>query len=352
MRSLLLTCCVLSTQCCFYGQELVPNGSFEEYTNCPQGIPNNEIEGVKEHPHGWYFPVFGNRTYFNKCSNAPKMIYANPRSGRGCMGIQTFFGDNREYISAPLNFPLKPGEMYCVKFYVALHPITLMVCSYLGAVLSQKPILDHLDGDADPSYVPQIVNKEKFLSDTAWTEISGIYTAHGGESVITIGNFTRRNETPAIYRSSKGYAYEGTEKFVIGAYYFIDDVSVVPIKNEFECSPIGKPVLLGNVFFDTGKSILLTASFKELDKLAQYMNDHKDIQIEINGHTDSLGSSSANKKLSAARAKAVADYLVSKGINRKRITNIGYGDTSPIATNGTEEGRKENRRVEFVLNKK
>ena len=73
------------------------------------------------------------------------------------------------------------------------------------------------------------------------------------------------------------------------------------------------------------------------------------MRIEIRGHTDAKGSDSYNQRLSENRAKAVADYLLSKGINEKRIQSKGYGKSLPIDTNDTEEGRANNRRVEFKI---
>ena len=73
------------------------------------------------------------------------------------------------------------------------------------------------------------------------------------------------------------------------------------------------------------------------------------MHIEIRGHTDSKGSDSYNLRLSENRAKAVFEYLISKGISEKRLQYKGYGKTMPIDTNDTEEGRANNRRVEFKI---
>jgi outer membrane protein OmpA-like peptidoglycan-associated protein len=73
------------------------------------------------------------------------------------------------------------------------------------------------------------------------------------------------------------------------------------------------------------------------------------MEVEIEGHSDNVGNDAANKKLSNDRAKAVRDYLVSKEISTKRLKTIGYGKTKPLASNDTEEGRQQNRRVEFTI---
>lgn len=104
-------------------------------------------------------------------------------------------------------------------------------------------------------------------------------------------------------------------------------------------------------FFETNKSELLPQSFSEIDKLVQYLNTADNTSIKISGHTDNTGNQDQNKTLSEARAKAVADYLIQKGIDKTRISFIGYGGSKPIASNDTENGKQLNRRVEFIINK-
>lgn len=110
-----------------------------------------------------------------------------------------------------------------------------------------------------------------------------------------------------------------------------------------------KPVVLRNVFFATGSAALLPASRGELDRLAQLLRDNPKIKIQINGHTDNVGSDTDNLTLSENRAKAVYDYLVDKGIPAARLRYKGFGENKPIDTNETEEGRQNNRRTEFEM---
>lgn len=112
---------------------------------------------------------------------------------------------------------------------------------------------------------------------------------------------------------------------------------------------VGSKVVLKNIFFDSGKSTLKEESQKELDNLLEILNEVPTLKIEISGHTDNVGSAKFNKSLSEKRAKAVVDYLVSKGISADRLTYVGYGFDQPIATNDTPEGRQQNRRTEFKV---
>ena len=109
------------------------------------------------------------------------------------------------------------------------------------------------------------------------------------------------------------------------------------------------PVILRNVFFGTGSAVLSPESAPELDRLAELLQQNPTLKIQINGHTDNVGSDADNLKLSEQRAKAVYTYLVGKGIAAARLSFKGFGESQPIADNATEVGRRENRRTEFVL---
>jgi outer membrane protein OmpA-like peptidoglycan-associated protein len=112
---------------------------------------------------------------------------------------------------------------------------------------------------------------------------------------------------------------------------------------------IGKKVVLNNILFETGKSVLTPGSYAELDRLLNIMNENTLMKIEISGHTDKTGSEPLNFTLSQARAKTVVDYLVQKGIDRSRMEFRGYGSLQPISDNSTSAGRAKNRRVEFKI---
>ncbi len=112
-----------------------------------------------------------------------------------------------------------------------------------------------------------------------------------------------------------------------------------------------KSFVLQNIFFQTGSAVLLKSSFAELKKLQQTLVDHPSMKIEISGHTDNTGTDEINEKLSEERAKAVHQYLIDHNIDSSRLTYAGHGSSKPIASNDTEQGRKQNRRTEFrILN--
>lgn len=108
-------------------------------------------------------------------------------------------------------------------------------------------------------------------------------------------------------------------------------------------------VIHQKINFATGKDVILPDSFGVLDDVAQAMKDYPKIKVEIGGHTDNVGDDAKNQKLSKERADAVFEYLLSKGIVATRLITIGYGETRPVDTNRTDEGRANNRRVEFLI---
>ena len=109
-----------------------------------------------------------------------------------------------------------------------------------------------------------------------------------------------------------------------------------------------KPLILEGVNFATGKAELTPESQAILDGVAESLVAHEDIKVQVGGHTDNTGSAAVNKRLSAARAESVRQYLISKGVAETRLTAKGFGPSKPIASNKTAEGRAQNRRVELT----
>lgn len=106
-------------------------------------------------------------------------------------------------------------------------------------------------------------------------------------------------------------------------------------------------IVLRNLFFETGKYDIKPESEVELNKVVQFLQDNPTVTIQIEGHTDNVGSATDNQKLSQARAYAVVNYLVVKGIKGTRLVAKGFGAVKPVAENSTEAGRAQNRRTEL-----
>jgi OOP family OmpA-OmpF porin len=106
---------------------------------------------------------------------------------------------------------------------------------------------------------------------------------------------------------------------------------------------------LNNIFFEYAKADLKPESYPELMRVVKFMNDNPLVAIEIGGHTDSIGNAQSNLALSKARAESVEQYIVKAGVPESRVTAKGYGKSRPLASNSNEEGRQQNRRVEFTI---
>ena len=112
----------------------------------------------------------------------------------------------------------------------------------------------------------------------------------------------------------------------------------------------GSKVILKNIFFDFGKSVLRTESLGELDRIRELLEDNPGLIVQINGHTDNVGNALANKILSKKRADAVVDYLINNGIDASRLSAKGFGEEQPLVSNDDEiDGREINRRTEIEI---
>ena len=359
---------------------LVYNGSFEEYRHCPRRV---DAVGVLTLVEGWYQPTRGSADYFNVCGSRECGVPSNklgqqlPHDGDGYCGIYCSKNDYREYLQTRLRRKLRSGDSIQLTFWASLSEESTGAVATLGGLFSKESISDtvrtlfmakereYLSDEifqtiARP-YVPQVVNPidSTIVNTRGWQRISGIFVAQGGEQYITIGNFNLAEHS--------GYVdYDSLTRLLPGAYYYIDDITVEclncppPVADDLNVDStyltveqptftVGCTFVLKDIFFEFDKSTILQQSYFELRSLISLLETYPNMRREIRGHTDGKGSDSYNQRLSENRAKAVTDYLISKGISEKRLQYKGYGKTMPIDTNDTEEGRANNRRVEFNI---
>lgn len=123
---------------------------------------------------------------------------------------------------------------------------------------------------------------------------------------------------------------------------FLKDIPMIPIKK-------GEKIILKNILYATNSYELRQESMPELTKLLNLLNLNPKLKMEISGHTDNIGDEKENQLLSQNRAKSVYDYLISKGIDAERLKFVGYGETAPIDSNESAEGRQNNRRTEIKI---
>lgn len=185
-------------------------------------------------------------------------------------------------------------------------------------------------------------------------------------SLVEIQTKGRRGATTKVNANGGKYEQElsGLGTYILtakadGYLNAVDSIEVVdeentPLFKDLFLAPIevGLTVRLKNIYFDFDKTTLKRESFVELDKVVDFLTQNSTVEIEISGHTDGKGSDDYNLNLSQGRSQSVVDYIVSKGIASYRLTAHGYGESKPIDSNDTEEGRANNRRVEFTVVKK
>ena len=340
-------------------QNIVPNPGFERFSNAPIGwsykgsyfgevvkywfsattaSPDIYGPGVRV-PNDWAAKGFGKQT---------------ARSGKSMAGLTLFGCLNgkphcREYLEIQLAEPLVIGQAYYVEFWVTPLEKSMHINS-LGAYFTVKEIRRTTD---------EILVREAQMSAAEvvaapggkWVKVSGQFVAKYEAEHILVGNFNDDDHTVAVAPHADSYNY---------AYYYIDDVLVkkippfitVPVKSDDltrQSLEPGKIIPLKNIYFEFDKDELMPRSFVELNKLLKIMQDNSKLSIRIIGHTDALGNDAYNQALSQRRAQAVVNFLSENKISKSRLFARGEGERQPIATNDTDEGRAENRRVEFAV---
>lgn len=149
----------------------------------------------------------------------------------------------------------------------------------------------------------------------------------------------------ALYVNKKGYLF----KSLNFNYSAEQDYEPIVLDVELEKAAEGTTAVLENIFFDVDKYDLKEKSITELKKILRFLKENPQLRVEISGHTDDSGSEAHNKELSGKRAEAVYNYLVQKGIPPDRLLRRGVGSDRPVADNATDEGRQQNRRIEFKV---
>ena len=164
-----------------------------------------------------------------------------------------------------------------------------------------------------------------------------------------------RTDTLNVVASSPGY-YEAEELMVVSCDTCTDYGYVVRLEKEdpkadsiFRNLQVNQAFRLDNVYFDQSSYVLRPESYPQLNKLVKTLVSTPKLVIEIAGHTDNVGDRRLNQTLSEHRAKIITNYLVRNGIAEKRLHYNGYGDTKPAAPNDSEENKRKNRRVEFIV---
>ncbi|WP_317624043.1 OmpA family protein [Reichenbachiella carrageenanivorans] len=369
------------------GQNMVINSGFEEIWECP--FTMNQLKFTKSwFPFGTADPspdffhsccindfmgtpenVFGEQPAHGGEAYIGLISYLTSKSGRGWHVPE----NHREYAMIQLTKPLVAGHKYYAEMWVNLADNCEFAINSIGMYFTRD--MPNFDWQAMNfnHYKPQITNpKDRMIDDhEGWTKVSGTFTAEGDELALTIGTFAP-DSSLKIKKTKRKFSQvrdKRTPKHLQPqiAYYFIDDILVRPVDpmesiypdpqisitepedDYFGPAEVGKKFTLQNIYFEFDQATLLRSSYLELNKLLTYLEKHRRVKIEIEGHTDNVGSREYNLLLSEARAKAVVDYLVAKGLNEFRLEYKGYGSNQPIVPNNSPQNQALNRRVEFLI---
>ncbi|GAB3503971.1 hypothetical protein GCM10027341_33690 [Spirosoma knui] len=164
-----------------------------------------------------------------------------------------------------------------------------------------------------------------------------------------------RTDTLTVVTKRSGY-YESEEIMVVSCDTCADYEYIVRLEKEdpkadsvFRNLQVNQSFRLDNVYFDQSSYVLRNESYPQLNKLIKTLATTPKLVIEIAGHTDNVGDRRLNQLLSENRAKVITTYLIRNGISENRLRYNGYGDKRPAAPNDSEENKRKNRRVEFVV---
>ena len=336
-------------------QNLIRNGSFEEYYTCPNAF--STTPGKKLIPH-WYSPDSATPDYFNECGMDEVSVPNNwagvsrAFSGKGYVGLYLWSKNTnyKEYLNTDLDTPLVAGEKYIIRFMYKLSSYSMVAIDRIGVRISAE---DGLDNATIPGYGRYDYYKIKENTvdryTGGWEIFEDTIQAKGGENVISIGNYSAKNEINMVFLPEGRYV----EPMLLDrAYYYIDQVELWSLstilekeKKLKEVFPTDSIMVFQEVLFDFDQYNLLPQSFSELDDLAFHLLGNPKLNLEIRGHTDEAGSRIYNQNLSENRANSVKEYLVFKGVEAHRILALGFGETQIKETNND----LLNRRVEFIL---
>lgn len=279
------------------------------------------------------YDIFYSKMLPNGKWSEPKNIGYPINTENDEIGFIVSTNGKKAYFSANNLSDSKGYDIYSFDLYEEARPSKVVL--YKGQVKDEEgnPLTD---AKVVVKNVTQQKNSEAFVD-----KLTGKYAV-----VIPV---EKPDEDFIIMVKKKDYAF--TSSYIKGEELKYEN----PIEVNFNVKPIeeGKVVKINNIYFATNSATLEKLSLIVLENFLEFLNDNPSVYIEIHGHTDNVGDEQSNLVLSQKRAKAVADYLILKGLDKKRIVATkGFGESMPVATNDTEEGRALNRRTEFKIVKK
>lgn len=358
---------------------MVPNGSFEELEGKLRRL------GGIEAAIGWSSPTEAKADLYSGSIDsgspafAPQNAYGfqSPLSGTNYAGVLWYSymdKEPRSYLQVKFKKMLKKGQKYCVSYYVSLGDLSKYSSDHLGAYISR--IVVNRKGEASLTYEPQVpaLQTQVYNDVNGWQGVCGVYEAKGDEQYLIIGNFaaTDRVNTGKMPRP-KG---EARPQRPI-AYFYIDDVSVKPVKllSECSCEQIDKDesefIYGRKVTVNPGlapaqrvdRSVIYFKRYTKdvdpsmgplMDTLVSVLKTNPAIKVKLTGHTDVKEVDRVSMRpdlrdLGEERAGMVKSYLVDAGIAADRISVADRKGNDPAVEGDDEVSTSQNRRVEVDL---
>ena len=207
-----------------------------------------------------------------------------------------------------------------------------------------KPVsLTILKGTITDAFTKKPLEASLDLIDNVKNELLATFKSNSSTGKYLVSLPSGKNYGIAV--RAEGYLFHSENFDIPLSSGYQEVIKDVELKNV----AVGSVIVLRNIFFDFDKATLRPESTNELERLIKLLNDLPTLKIEISSHTDSKGADAYNMTLSQSRSESVVSYLIAHGIAKDRLTAKGYGETKPMDTNDTDEGRQNNRRSEFKI---
>jgi len=358
--------------------------------------PNN-VGGIKDQGDVWY----SKKVFDNLWTSPENMLELNDQENNLLLGVENqniiVFTNGEVNIYNITDSGTKLISNSFIKYYKSNSNI-------LSGSISEDKKLIVLSADSYGSYGVEDLYVSKKLNDSTWSSLINLgssintsyqetypylssdnsrvffssngYDGYGGFDIfysdrqddswkqwsqpINLGNKinSEGSENSFIYNSNSNIISFSSSKNSIGNsdlkfYYLNLDKNDLPSSDITNFSSIedGQKIILNKVFFYQSSHELLNESFDQLDLIFNFLNENENLTVFLEGHTDNIGNAKKNLELSGKRVQTVKKYLITKGINKKRIDGKGFGGERPLISNKSSSSNKLNRRVEIIFNK-
>jgi len=319
-------------------QNLIPNGSFEEFESCPDNF--RQLDRALH----WTGANTGSPELFHACGFTDDFVAPYDGDGMAGLILHADYNNSVEYLQAMLMDTLQKGKSYCFSYQIRASRKTPILINKIGAHFSKKKLATP---NWEPFYLrPTVFEDEIVENRDNWQKITTQFTAKGGERFFTFGNFFEQHflKERLVQRPQMAWY----------SYYYVDDFQLYPF--EGDCNAYGRtaeplsqthPEKTLSVFFEVDSFRLLPAVQTQIDDYFQTHVILKTQLIMVKGYTDNDASVTYNEALSEKRVQSVNDYLRTIGYANTRLN--WFGEEQPRNKNTNAIEKSINRRVDIFI---